>query len=132
MTSYDVAILSDLRYSRGDGASTAAEVRAPGAATSRTVLTHAPCRPLVAAPAPPRATLPDADWQEIIDLADWAVERQRQPGALPVIGRHGRPDPVKWPRDPGELLQAYPDTAEVKVRFLGGGEIGVRRLGRRP
>jgi glycosyltransferase involved in cell wall biosynthesis len=80
----------------------------------------------------PRTTLPDTDWHEIIDLADWAVERRRPPGATPVIGRHGRPDPVKWPRDPGELLQAYPDTAEVKVRFLGGGEIGVRRLGRRP
>jgi glycosyltransferase involved in cell wall biosynthesis len=80
----------------------------------------------------PDTTLPDTDWHEIIDVADWAVERHRTPGAPPVIGRHGRPDPVKWPRDPGELLQAYPDTTELKVRFLGGGEIGVRRLGRRP
>jgi glycosyltransferase involved in cell wall biosynthesis len=78
----------------------------------------------------PRTTLPDTDWHEIIDVADWAVERPRR--RVPVIGRHGRPDPVKWPRDPGELLQAYPDTGEVKVRILGGGEIGVRRLGRCP
>lgn len=80
----------------------------------------------------PRTVLPDTDWHEIIEVADWQVERRRRPGAPPVIGRHGRPDPVKWPREPGELLQAYPDSDEVKVRILGGGEIGVRRLGRRP
>jgi glycosyltransferase involved in cell wall biosynthesis len=80
----------------------------------------------------PGATLPDTDWHEIIDVDDWAVDRRREPGAIPVIGRHGRPDPVKWPRDPGQLLQAYPDSDQVKVRILGGGEIGVRRLGRRP
>jgi hypothetical protein len=58
----------------------------------------------------PRTALPDTDWHEIIDVADWAVERRRTPGSPPVIGRHGRPDPVKWPRDPDELQQAYPDT----------------------
>ncbi|GIM95150.1 hypothetical protein Ato02nite_069430 [Paractinoplanes toevensis] len=79
----------------------------------------------------PRAALPDTDWHEIIDIDDW-VAADRTPGGVPVIGRHGRPDAVKWPREAGELLQAYPDSAEVKVRILGGGEIGVRRLGRRP
>jgi glycosyltransferase involved in cell wall biosynthesis len=232
MTSYDVAILSDLRYPGGNSASIVAEVRAQAAAGLTTVLIHVPsphlkhARPfqaeivaclrdgladladdhvdasvlLIRQPriftedlaqvpsiaaghtivvlnqppgdetdderyyvfadvrkrvegyfgpdvvwAPissqvrenvlrvaPDTTLPDTDWHEIIDVADWAVERHRTPGAPPVIGRHGRPDPVKWPRDPGELLQAYPDTSELKVRFLGGGEIGVRRLGRRP
>ncbi|WP_307872788.1 glycosyltransferase [Paractinoplanes ovalisporus] len=79
----------------------------------------------------PGTPLPDTDWHEIIDVADWQVER-RPPTTVPVIGRHGRPDPVKWPRDPEELLQAYPDSPDVRVRILGGGEIGVRRLGRRP
>ncbi|WP_433369191.1 glycosyltransferase [Actinoplanes sp. CA-142083] len=80
----------------------------------------------------PSAALPDTDWHEIIDVADWHVEHRREPGDVPVIGRHGRPDPVKWPRDPGELLQAYPDSPDFKVRILGGGEIGVHRLGRTP
>ncbi|MET3429238.1 glycosyltransferase involved in cell wall biosynthesis [Actinoplanes tereljensis] len=79
----------------------------------------------------PRAPLPDTDWHEIIDIDDWAAA-VRTPGDVPVIGRHGRPDEVKWPREAGELLQAYPDSAEVKVRILGGGEIGVRRLGHQP
>jgi glycosyltransferase involved in cell wall biosynthesis len=80
----------------------------------------------------PHTALPDTDWHEIIDVADWEVARDRRPGAVPVIGRHGRPDPVKWPREAGELLQAYPDADDVKVRILGGGEIGVQRLGRCP
>jgi glycosyltransferase involved in cell wall biosynthesis len=80
----------------------------------------------------PRTALPDTDWHEIIDVDDWVVDRHRPPGAVPVLGRHGRPDPVKWPRDPGDLLRAYPDSTNIKVRILGGGEIAVRRLGRRP
>jgi glycosyltransferase involved in cell wall biosynthesis len=235
MTSYDVAILSDLRYPGGNSASIVAEVRAQAAAGLTTVLIHVPsphlrhARPFQAeivaclrdgladlahdddeeitaavllirqpriftedlarvpsiraghtivvlnqppgdetdderyyvfssvlsrveacfgpdvvwAPISPQVrenvlrvaphtVLPDTDWHEIIDVAAWTVDRRRTPGSPPVIGRHGRPDPVKWPRDPGELLQAYPDTTELKVRFLGGGEIGVRRLGRRP
>jgi hypothetical protein len=80
----------------------------------------------------PALALPDTDWHEIIDVTDWQAEQRREPGDVPVIGRHGRPDPVKWPRDPGELLQAYPDSPDFRVRILGGGEIGVHRLGRRP
>ena len=49
-----------------------------------------------------------------------------------MIGRHGRPDPVKWPRTREELLQAYPDVPDVRVRVLGGGELAVERLGRTP
>jgi glycosyltransferase involved in cell wall biosynthesis len=79
---------------------------------------------------------PDAvlaeDWHEIIDVGQWWCERDRPAGAVPVIGRHGRPDPVKWPRDPAELRQAYPDSGEFRVRMLGGGEIAVARLGHRP
>jgi glycosyltransferase involved in cell wall biosynthesis len=70
------------------------------------------------------------DWHEIIDVAQWRSERPA--GEVPVIGRHGRPDPVKWPRDPEELLLAYPESGEMRVRMLGGGEIAVQRLGRRP
>ena len=77
----------------------------------------------------PDATLAD-DWHEIIDVAQWRCERTAN--QVPVIGRHGRPDPVKWPRDPAELLRAYPESDQIRVRILGGGEIAVQRLGRRP
>ncbi|MFG1988796.1 glycosyltransferase [Actinoplanes sp. NPDC048988] len=74
----------------------------------------------------PRTALTGTDWHEIIDVADWQAERRRN--AVPVIGRPG----PEWPHDPEELLRAYPDTPDVRVRFLGGGEIAVGRLGRRP
>ncbi|HET6532497.1 MAG TPA: glycosyltransferase [Actinoplanes sp.] len=82
--------------------------------------------------AAPDLELTRADWHEIIDVAPWWSDRPDPAGRVPVIGRHGRPDPVKWPRDPAELLAAYPDSADVKVRILGGGEIAVERLGRCP
>jgi glycosyltransferase involved in cell wall biosynthesis len=72
------------------------------------------------------------DWPEIIDVADWSSDRNRPSPGTPVLGRHGRPDPVKWPRDPVQLTQAYPDSGDVRVRFLGGGEIATQRLGRHP
>jgi UDP:flavonoid glycosyltransferase YjiC (YdhE family)/glycosyltransferase involved in cell wall biosynthesis len=80
----------------------------------------------------PEQPLPDTDWHEIIDVADWWVDRPGPVAEVPVIGRHGRPDPVKWPREAEEILQAYPDSDDVRVRVLGGGEIAVKRLGRKP
>ncbi|HEU4348556.1 MAG TPA: glycosyltransferase [Actinoplanes sp.] len=80
----------------------------------------------------PGVELPRADWHEIIDVDQWWTDRSGPAGAIPVIGRHGRPDPVKWPREPDEIRQAYPDTGDVRVRILGGGEIAVERLGRCP
>jgi glycosyltransferase involved in cell wall biosynthesis len=80
----------------------------------------------------PDAPLAAADWHEIIDVADWWRDRDGFVDRVPVIGRHGRADPVKWPRDPAEIRQAYPDTGDVRVRVLGGGEIAVKRLGHKP
>ena len=80
----------------------------------------------------PDVELPRTDWHEIIDVDEWWTDRPGPLHEVPVIGRHGRPDPVKWPREPAEILRAYPDSAEIKVRILGGGEIAVERIGRRP
>ncbi len=82
--------------------------------------------------AAPDVALRRTDWHEIIDVAEWWHERARPVGEVPVIGRHGRPDPVKWPLDPAEIRQAYPDSGDVRVRVMGGGEIAVQRLGGQP
>ncbi|HEX5205181.1 MAG TPA: glycosyltransferase [Actinoplanes sp.] len=79
----------------------------------------------------PDARLAGADWHEIIDVAHWWRDRDGFVGDVPVIGRHGRGDPVKWPLDPDEILQAYP-AESCRVRVLGGGDIAVRRIGHRP
>ena len=84
----------------------------------------APVGPLVRAPvagladAPP--LFPD-DWLEVLDLDEWRAERQGFVGARPVIGRHSRPDPLKWPDDARDVLAAYPDDPACRVRILGGG-----------
>ena len=80
----------------------------------------------------PDARLAGDDWHEIIDVAHWWQDRDSFVGDMPVIGRHGRADPVKWPRDPEQILAAYPETGDLRVRVLGGGEIAVKRLGRQP
>ncbi len=80
----------------------------------------------------PDAPLADGDWHEIIDVADWWVERTEPVGPVPVLGRHGRADAVKWPREAADILAAYPDEPGLKVRVLGGGELAVQKIGRRP
>jgi glycosyltransferase involved in cell wall biosynthesis len=58
-------------------------------------------------------------WTPLIDLAEWQTP-PRTPGPRPVIGRHGRDDPLKWPRDPAALAAAYCAGRPCDVRFLGG------------
>ncbi|MEE2958187.1 MAG: glycosyltransferase [Actinomycetota bacterium] len=60
------------------------------------------------------------DWVEVIDVDRWESGRTRPVGDRPVIGRHGRPTPLKWPADAESLLGAYPDSDDVLVRVLGG------------
>jgi hypothetical protein len=65
------------------------------------------------------------DWVEIIDPTLWDSHRDG-PGdpSLPVIGRHSRPDPLKWPASREDLLAVYPDEAPgpdtIGVKVLGG------------
>ncbi|GAA0570754.1 antifreeze protein, type I [Paractinoplanes ferrugineus] len=82
--------------------------------------------------AEPGARLTSTDWHEIIDVAHWWRDRDGFVGDVPVIGRHGRGDPVKWPLDPAEIHAAYPERDDVRVRVLGGGDIAVQRLGHKP
>lgn len=64
--------------------------------------------------------LAETDWVEVIDVEAWRVDRSGPVGAVPVIGRHGRPSRLKWPADPDEVLSAYPDDDAFRVRVLGG------------
>ncbi|TCO72044.1 hypothetical protein [Rhodovulum euryhalinum] len=68
--------------------------------------------------APPLAA---EDWVGV--LAPGRIGRPR-PGPLggrPVLGRHSRPDPVKWPGSRADFLSAYPDAPDIEVRLLGFG-----------
>ena len=61
------------------------------------------------------------DWHGVLDPGPWRVARTGPLEARPVIGRHSRPDPLKWPDDREATLAAYPDDPSFVVRILGGG-----------
>ncbi len=61
------------------------------------------------------------DWHSVVDPQAWRVDRSRFVDRRPVIGRHSRPDPLKWPDSRELTLAAYPDDPRFLVRVLGGG-----------
>jgi UDP:flavonoid glycosyltransferase YjiC (YdhE family) len=76
---------------------------------------------LAASPEPP--PLAAEDWVNVLDPEPW---RTRRGGAFAdelrcVVGRHSRPDPLKWPASRAEVLEVYPDDPAFRVRVLGGG-----------
>ncbi|MGC0250364.1 glycosyltransferase [Pseudactinotalea sp. Z1748] len=95
----------------------------------------APIGPLVRAEIAsfvPPERLTDADWVNIIDVDTWAVDRPGWNGTKPVIGRHSRPSPQKWPEDARTLRQVYPVDGVWDVRVLGGADAVERLLGSTP
>ncbi|NED94084.1 glycosyl transferase [Phytoactinopolyspora alkaliphila] len=76
--------------------------------------------------------LADTDWRNLIDVAAWSRDRSGGVGPVPVLGRHSRPHPAKWPRKAADILAAYPDAEDFRVRILGGAEPAYKVLGRIP
>jgi hypothetical protein len=72
------------------------------------------------------------DWFNVIDVDEWQFPRDRFVADRPVIGRHGRADPAKWPTNRDDLLAIYPDRDAYTVKLLGGDEIPRRILGELP
>jgi glycosyl transferase family 28 len=98
-------------------------------------VTWAPLGPLVRQPFP---TLEDApplhefDWLEVLDIDAWAANRKGFCADRPVIGRHSRPDYLKWPDDRETTLAVYPEDPEFAVKVLGGGDYLIEHLGEIP
>lgn len=68
---------------------------------------------------PVQMSVLDEDWMNLIDLDDWPVRAARPIGKPIVIGRHSRPDKLKWPTKQ-EALWAYPpDGSRYHIRVLG-------------
>ncbi|MBL7262001.1 glycosyltransferase [Paractinoplanes lichenicola] len=64
----------------------------------------------------PGLALPETDWHEIIELADWQVE-PRPHSTVPVLGRHGGAD---LPEEPGVQVRLLVESgAESPREFLG-------------
>ncbi|HET6520432.1 MAG TPA: glycosyltransferase [Geminicoccaceae bacterium] len=61
------------------------------------------------------------DWYNVLDPDRWATPGRSFCADRPVIGRHSRPDPLKWPETRDAVLEAYPDDPRLVVRVLGHG-----------
>lgn len=69
---------------------------------------------------PPRCRLLPEDWHNLIEAEEWPERGERPVGTPVVIGRHSRPDPLKWPTRKGEAFRAYPgDGSRYSVRIMG-------------
>jgi hypothetical protein len=66
-------------------------------------------------------TLLGHDWYNVLDPSAWRAPRGEFRDTCPVIGRHSRPDPLKWPDSRDEVLAAYPEDPRFLIRVLGGG-----------
>jgi UDP:flavonoid glycosyltransferase YjiC (YdhE family)/glycosyltransferase involved in cell wall biosynthesis len=84
----------------------------------------APIGPLVrgAIASEVRAGLHEEDWVNIIDVDAWHLDRSGWQSSRPVIGRHSRPSPQKWPTDPKVIEAVYPVDGSVIVKILGGAD----------
>ena len=72
------------------------------------------------------------DLPGIVDLEEWAKPSINFNGQkVPVIGRHSRDDPMKWPESREDILAAYPADGTVKVRAMGGWNTVFKILGRK-
>jgi UDP:flavonoid glycosyltransferase YjiC (YdhE family)/glycosyltransferase involved in cell wall biosynthesis len=69
-----------------------------------------------------KLNLLDQDWYEVINVDEWLLDRSRFAAQKPVIGRHSRPGPEKWPASAAEILAAYPDDERFIVKILGGAQ----------
>ncbi|HEX9713885.1 MAG TPA: glycosyltransferase [Actinomycetota bacterium] len=101
------------------------------AQTIRPAPSYAPRGP-IAREAIERAGLPlHEDWPPVLDVGAFHIEREsiRRPA---VIGRIAPVHQGGWPRTRDELLAAYPDGGEHRVRILGNVGRAIRTLGKPP
>lgn len=74
----------------------------------------------------------DEDWFNIFDVSGSPTPRSGLLDGTPVIGRHSRPQPGKWPNRAKDILAAYPDSTDYRVRVLGGAAVVEKHLGHVP
>jgi UDP:flavonoid glycosyltransferase YjiC (YdhE family) len=76
--------------------------------------------------------LREQDWVNIIDVDAWRVHRPGWQSDRPVIGRHSRGSPQKWPTDSKVIEVVYPLDGSAVVKILGGADPVLDVLGYLP
>lgn len=72
------------------------------------------------------------DWVNILNVDEWKRGNHRVDSRKVIIGRHSRPDYVKWPSSKEDILKIYPHHERVTVRVLGGAKIPEKIIGSLP
>jgi UDP:flavonoid glycosyltransferase YjiC (YdhE family)/glycosyltransferase involved in cell wall biosynthesis len=80
----------------------------------------------------PASGLREQDWVNIIDVDAWRVHRPGWHSDRPVIGRHSRGSPQKWPTDSKVIEAVYPLDGSAVVEILGGADPVLDVLGHLP
>lgn len=76
-----------------------------------------------------RVPLAEDDWVNIFRSTGDVVRRSGFVADRPVLGRHSRPQPGKWPATAKEIRRAYPDSPRYQVEILGGAQVAKNKLG---
>ncbi|MGN7382089.1 Hyaluronan synthase [Chlamydia abortus] len=79
-----------------------------------------------------KINLSTSDWVNIIDVNEWKRKKRPDKKSKIRIGRHSRDMYVKWPPDPNQLLEIYPNSDEYEIHVLGGAKTPEETLGELP
>lgn len=74
-------------------------------------------------------TLADFDMPGILDIEDWWLDRLWYRSTIPVVGRHSRDSPMKWPQNSTIFKQVYPIDGALDVRIMGSRKTPLQILG---
>lgn len=69
---------------------------------------------------PPDFSVTQQDFVNLVDVRELTPRRSPPPVSSAILGRHSRPDPLKWLDTAEEIRLAYPDDRDFRVRILGG------------
>mgnify|MGYP006275508473 CR=1 FL=1 len=74
------------------------------------------------------------DWANTFDVSVWSPKREKLTGPQLTVGRHGRPDRMKWADSAGAITASLPAGPETRIRVMGAeaeffNEIGVDTAG---
>ena len=75
-----------------------------------------------------RVPLRETDWVNVFGMPDHLGERTGFISDKPVIGRHSRPQPGKWPATAKDIRAAYPESDAFYVEILGGAQVAESKL----
>ncbi|MCA0997331.1 glycosyltransferase family 1 protein [Alloyangia pacifica] len=69
------------------------------------------------------------DWPNVFDVGAWEPRREPFSGGSLVIGRHSRPDPLKWPDRAADVRASLPNLPGGEIRVMGCPRAEMAKLG---